>query len=694
MLHTTSDQNIKEAVDFLRRRLESNSVDKKEALRWTLLVEQLLLLYRENDNGSAFDLSCTRRKQRIKIRLKVKATKHEYIHSGDDAIIARLVSELSSLPEQCRRKDCEIVTGDVEIPVPAIWNLRFLMPYLKTVKWSCFAAVFLQCSMIVADVIIPLYTSKLITAYSCSEIRRILILAVVITLCSVFSYSCNYLSVRFFLKVCNSVRNDLETDLSKRVFRLEDACINRFGSGMFIQRIVSDTENLASGFNEITQTLAILIQSIGIIIAVGFISAPLCVIFVFSAVLTSIMEVRRTEKRAQDDRLFRHKRDRYTGFVSEMIRGARDIKLQNSTDVFVNKMSQTIHETNMANNRMEINSARRVLARKVVKEICDLTLYSVMALMILKGQLRPSLAVVILNYNMSTVSFGWRFGTFLNYFNTITVSSERIFQVMFSPEFREEKFGTLNPASFSGNISFQDVSFSYKNDELKTKPRPVLDGVSMDITAGEKIAIVGKSGSGKTTIFNLLTGLYRQDSGRILIDGTELSLFSANFLRSNISAVSQNPYIFNMSVRENLNLAGNNISTVDMDRACKAACIYDDIMAMPDKYDTQLGEGGVTLSGGQRQRLAIARCLLRKTHIILLDEATSALDNKTQENVIHEIGKLFSDCTVITVAHRLSTIVDSDRILFLSNGKIIAQGSHKTLLGSCEKYRTLYQNEF
>lgn len=139
-----------------------------------------------------------------------------------------------------------------------------------------------------------------------------------------------------------------------------------------------------------------------------------------------------------------------------------------------------------------------------------------------------------------------------------------------------------------------------------------------------------------------------------------------------------------------VSFAGENISFEEMEAACKAACIYEDIMAMPEQFDTVLGEGGIYLSGGQRQRLALARCLLRKSRMILLDEATSALDNETQGIVMDQLEKVLADCTVITVAHRLSTIVNSDRILFLSEGRILAEGSHSQLLESCEEYRALY----
>ena len=692
MRYAITDENIQKAVGSTCEYLETNSVDRRTAKRWTLLMEQLLLLYREQDGAAWFSVTCTRRRWHVRVRLRVDGAKHDHLTSGEDLLVEKLLADPAPIWRYGGGRNT--VTFETAVPVPGIWNLRFLLPYLKKTKWNCAAAILAQIVTIAANILLPIITATLITAITDSELQKILLLAVMLTVGNILCYFFGHLSSVFFVRVYNRLLNDLETDLSRRVFRLEDACIHRVGTGMLIQRMVGDTESVASSFDRITDALATLMKSLGIIIAVGFLSLPLCLFFVFTAVLTSVLEVRRVRKRAQDDRVFRHKRDRYTGFISEMIYGVRDIKLQNSTELFIDKMSRSIREANRANYRMEVGSASRMFARMGIKEICDLILYAGMVGLMVLGDLKPTEALVIFNYNLSVATLGYFIGTFFDYVNTISVSSERIFQILFSPEFREETFGTLWPAEFKGDISFRNVSFTYPQEDLKRQARPILKGIDLDIRSGEKIAIVGRSGAGKTTVFNLLTGLYRPTAGKILIDGTELDALDAAYLRGNISAVSQNPYIFNMTVRENLDLARENISREEMERACKAACIYDDIMAMPLQFDTVLGEGGVRLSGGQRQRLAIARCLLRKTRMILLDEATSALDNETQGVVMDRIGELFADCTVITVAHRLSTIVSSDRILFLSEGKILAEGSHAQLLEQCEAYRQLYRNEW
>ena len=202
-----------------------------------------------------------------------------------------------------------------------------------------------------------------------------------------------------------------------------------------------------------------------------------------------------------------------------------------------------------------------------------------------------------------------------------------------------------------------------------------LKNLSFKVKANETVAFVGKSGAGKTTIFSLLCKMYDGYTGKILIDGVDIKSLDKDSIRGNITIVSQNPYIFNMSIRDNLKL------------------VKDYIESLPNKYDTIVGEGGVTLSGGQKQRLAIARAFVQKTEIILFDEATSALDNETQFRIQQAIDNLQKEYTILIIAHRLSTIKNADRILVLDNGNIVAEGKHEVLLKNCDQYKELYNTE-
>ena len=217
--------------------------------------------------------------------------------------------------------------------------------------------------------------------------------------------------------------------------------------------------------------------------------------------------------------------------------------------------------------------------------------------------------------------------------------------------------------------------------------------MSFEIKPNERIAFVGKSGTGKTTIFNLITRLYKSNKGKILLDGNNINDLTCSTIRDNMSIITQNPYIFNFSIKENLLMAKENATMKEIREACKMACIDDYIMSLPDKYNTMVGENGVILSGGQKQRIAIARALLMKTEIMLFDEATSALDNETQSKIQEAINNLKGEYTILIVAHRLSTIIDSDRIFVVEDGKIVDSGSHRELLKKSEIYKNLYNKD-
>ena len=222
------------------------------------------------------------------------------------------------------------------------------------------------------------------------------------------------------------------------------------------------------------------------------------------------------------------------------------------------------------------------------------------------------------------------------------ISSDRVFAIVNNKEFKKEKFGTKELNEVDGNFEFKNVVFGY-NENL------VLNGLNIKIASGKTYGIVGKSGSGKTTMFNLLNKLYDIQSGNIYIDGVDINELSEESIRGNITIISQNPYIFNMSIRDNLKLVKSNVTDEEIELACKTACLDDYIESLPDKYDTVVGEGGVNLSGGQRQRLAIARALIQNTKIILFDEATSALDNETQSKIQKALDNLNGDYTIIII---------------------------------------------
>jgi len=245
---------------------------------------------------------------------------------------------------------------------------------------------------------------------------------------------------------------------------------------------------------------------------------------------------------------------------------------------------------------------------------------------------------------------------------------------------------TLHVPRNGGAVSFENVHFGYDGDV------PILDGVTLDIPAGSKVALVGPSGAGKTTIFNILLRFYDRASGRIAIDGQDIHDVTLESLRAAIGVVTQEAVLFDESVTDNIALGRPGASQDEIERAARDAAAHDFITELPQGYQTRVGEGGLKLSGGQRQRIAIARAMLRNAPILLLDEATSALDTESERQVQEALTRLSKGRTTIVIAHRLSTVRDANHIFVLDRGRVTEWGNHQDLLAQGGLYAQLYRH--
>ena len=272
-------------------------------------------------------------------------------------------------------------------------------------------------------------------------------------------------------------------------------------------------------------------------------------------------------------------------------------------------------------------------------------------------------------------------------FQIAMAAGESVFNLI--DEAQEQNTGKQTLDKARGAISFKGVGFSYNQNKT------TLDNINLEIKPGETVALVGSTGSGKSTIIQLIAKFYTPSQGAIYIDGVDINEIELNSLRAQISFVDQQVRLFNDSVRGNIALGQVDTMSKDkIENAAKVANAYEFIQGLDQGMDTQIGENGTRLSGGQRQRLAIARAIAKDAPILILDEATSALDSATEKQVQAAIDQMQQDRTTIIIAHRLSTVQKADRIVVLDQGRIIEQGSHQVLLEQDGEYAKLYQHQF
>lgn len=567
-------------------------------------------------------------------------------------------------------------------------NLKFVWQYAKDQKAKLIKYILCNFVVVIISVVVPIISANIIIYLTDSMFYQLLMMASVLCLLELLRNMLNYFSRYYSMIIFRESFIKIQTALGKNILRLENKIIDSNSSGVFIQRLTSDTSRLADIFNVLNLYLSRILINLGIFIAVFIISFRAFIYLIVMVIALYLIERRRVSIYNSKDKDFRKENEKVTGFVSEIVRGLRDIKMLHSEDSFSSELHSQVEELNQSRYLMMRVNNRYNCLRFCLQDIFHLGLIFLLVYLIMTGNLAVANGLVIHNYQGRVTSIIDILGILLQSIKDFNLSCSRVFAIMYSDQFSKEKFGSRHLDKVNGDFCFSHVNFHYDSNNKK-----VLDDLSFEVHANETVAFVGKSGAGKSTIFNLLCKMYNVDSGSITIDGVDISLLDRESIRGNITIISQSPYIFHLSIRDNLRLVQPDMTEEEMIDACKLACIHDFIMSLPDRYDTVVGEGGVNLSGGERQRLAIARAFLQKTEIILFDEATSALDNETQREIQKAISNLKKDYTILIIAHRLSTIINSDRILFIEDGKIVGEGGHKELLKKCSGYRELYEAE-
>ena len=458
-------------------------------------------------------------------------------------------------------------------------------------------------------------------------------------------------------------------------------------SGEVINRITTDADSLSFSFGHLLSAVSSLIGSLVVIIYI-FLNSWIVGLEIVIFVLLLFLIIRKYNpilKQAHKER--KEKQDNFTSLVTESIRGIREIKTLGIKNSLLKDMTDIIKSIfQKSKNEIDVRKGF-TLQTRILKGFLEVGVFITCVILIYYKQ-------ISLTFFISMTYYVYRYMWLIENFNNLTqtyqklvVSLGRVNEILENRLYEDEKFGEKEISKTKGIIEFKDVTFGYPNEQI------TLNKFNLVLEPNKKIAIVGKSGQGKSTLFNLITRIFDPIEGQILLDGVNIKDLTETSLRKNISIIRQEPFIFNRTIKENFKLIDGRIPLATIRKYTKMAYLDDYIMSLPKKYDTVLGESGVNLSGGQKQRLSIARTLAKESKVILFDEATSALDNQSQEYIKQAIDNLTKSHTVVIVAHRLSTIMDADVIHIVDQGKIVASGTHDELLKTNEIYKNLYETE-
>lgn len=515
--------------------------------------------------------------------------------------------------------------------------------------------------------------------------RLLVLLGAVYLLSSLFTYIQGHISAKLSQKTVYRMRGDL----FRKIEKLPIKYIDNHPHGDIMSRMTNDIENISNTVsNSVTSLISGIITIIGAFSLMLYHSWQMTLVALVTIPLTVLV----TTKLTKYVRRYFMRQQQLLGAINsqveESVTGYKTVVAFGHENEIKDEFNRTGDELRTAGIKAEIFGGVMGPLMNIIGNVGFLLIVICGALFTMKGLIGITTIYVFIQYSKQfTRPINEVANQYTSILNAIT-GAERVFEITDQNDETDEGKKVLLPADIKGNISFRNICFSYVQSE------PVLKNFNLEISSGQKIAIVGKTGSGKTTIINLLTRFYETDSGKILLDGTDIREITKASLRKNIAIVLQDTVLFSDTVGANIRYGRPEASEAETEAAAKAAKAHDFITRMPEGYDTVLDESGGNISQGQKQLLTIARAILADPKILILDEATSSVDTRTEMDIQSAMINLMQGRTTLIIAHRLSTIRDADKIIVLDDGRIVEAGNHNELIAAEGVYYGLYMSQF
>ena len=491
----------------------------------------------------------------------------------------------------------------------------------------------------------------------------------------------------YYTRTTNNIFQNIRRKIAYRSISMNLSAVYEKGSGFFLERLNEDSREASNVQLNVWRTSINLAINLGFIGYITALNLLLGLLFAVGLAVLLFLEYLRVSHLLENMKRSKRANEKVKANEIEILKGIKEIKGLYAKEPIIEKHSQ------ISSNYTGIKYEREIYQKKMqslidaVKGGIDLSVLLFAGLYLLPmGMIELAAVLVIYTYKGNIYALIAGVARIKDTFVNGELAAKRINDIIQAPKSEVDSFGDTRISGEIRSIEFRGVSFEY------TKEKPVLSGTNFKIEGNGITGFVGKSGSGKSTIFSLLARFYDPSDGSILINGEDIRNLSEDDVRGNITPILQDPYMFNDTVKNNLLFARTDASAEDIEKACRAARIHDEIMAiMPNGYETLIGEGGATISGGQKQRLEIARVLLKDPQVMLFDEATSALDRNNLEKINDLLVELSKTKMVLVVAHRLNIMRRCDRVVVLEDGRIVAMAPHNELMETCEYYRELFR---
>lgn len=509
------------------------------------------------------------------------------------------------------------------------------------------------------------------------------IMAVVYAIYSVATLIQSLLSAHLSQRIVKKMREDL----FDKIVNLPIKYLDSHQHGDIMSRMTNDVENIS---NTVSQSLSSLVSGILTIIGTVGVMVWYCWELALLSCMTVILTIIATKYLSKAMRKFFRKRQVLLGnlnaTVEEMVVGYKTVTAYNKQEAVIQEFTATSDELTKTGIIAEILGGSMGPVMNVINNIGFVIIAAFGGYFAING-------IISIGVISAFIIYAKQFGRPINelaqlygQIQTAIAGAERVFAIMDEPS--EDKSGTEDMTHSKGVISFKNVNFSYEPG------KQVLSDFNLEVQAGHKVALVGATGSGKTTVVNLLMRFYDMDSGEILIDGVNIKDIASDELRKSTAIVLQDTVLFSDSIRNNLKYSNLNATDKEMEEAARMSNCHPMIKRLPEGYATRLTESGYNLSQGQRQLLSIGRAFLANPKILILDEATSSVDTRTEKHIQDAMVNLMKDRTSLIIAHRLSTIQDADLIVVLDKGHIVEMGNHEALLKQKGSYYDLYMTQF